>query len=55
MRIYFIDGNNLMGKIPSLQKKLKSDKIYVREQLVVQLDRAFGNSNNKVTLSSMAL
>ncbi|MBK7266249.1 MAG: NYN domain-containing protein [Ignavibacteriales bacterium] len=50
MRIYFIDGNNLMGKIPSLKNKIKSDKIYVREQLVVQLDRAFGNSNNKVTL-----
>lgn len=50
MRIYFIDGNNLIGKIPALQKKLKSDKIFVREQLVVQLDRAFGNSNNKVTL-----
>lgn len=50
MRIYFIDGNNLIGKIPSLQKKLKSDKIFVREQLVIQIDRAFGNSPNKVTL-----
>lgn len=50
MRIYFIDGNNLMGKMPSLKNKLKSDKVFVREQLVVQLDRAFGNSNNKVTL-----
>lgn len=50
MRIYFIDGNNLIGKIPSLQKKLKSNKIFVREQLVIQIDRAFGNSPNKVTL-----
>ncbi len=50
MRVYFIDGNNLIGKIPSLQKKLKSDKIFVREQLVVQIDRAFGNSHNKITL-----
>lgn len=39
-----------MGKIPSLKNKIKNDKIYAREQLVVQLDRAFGNSNNKVTL-----
>jgi predicted RNA-binding protein with PIN domain len=50
MRIYFIDGNNLIGKIPSLQKKLKSDKVFVREELVVLLDRAFASLNHKVTL-----
>jgi predicted RNA-binding protein with PIN domain len=50
VKIYFIDGNNLMGKIPSLQKRLKTEKVAVRGQLAMQLERVFMNSNNQVTL-----
>jgi len=46
MKIYFIDGNNLIGKIPDLKNKLKTDKTFVREQLAFRLDTVFLNSSN---------
>ena len=50
MKIYFIDGNNLMGKIPAMKSKMHSDKVGVREELALKLDRTFVGTNNKVVL-----
>ena len=50
MKIYFIDGNNLMGKMPTLKSRMKTDKTGVREELAVKLDRVFIGTNNKVVL-----
>lgn len=50
MKTYFIDGNNLMGKIPSMKTKMKTDKVGVREELALKLDRTFIGTNNKVVL-----
>lgn len=50
MKIYYIDGNNLIGKIPDLKNKLNSDKTFVREQLVFLLEKVFLNTNNRAIL-----
>ncbi len=50
MKTYFIDGNNLMGKLPSMKNRMKTDKTGVREELAVKLDRVFLGTNNKVVL-----
>ncbi len=50
MKTYFVDGNNLMGKIPSMKSRMKSDKVGVREELALKLDRTFIGTNNKVVL-----
>lgn len=50
MKIFFIDGNNLMGKVPSLSNRMNSDRAGVREDLALRLDSVFYQTNNKVTL-----
>ncbi len=47
---YFIDGNNLIGKIASLKKLQNKDKQASREQLVFMLDRFFTSIKANVTL-----
>ena len=49
MRHFIIDGNNLMGKIPSLYKLQKKDGQSSREKLAFILESYFMNKkNNKV-------
>ena len=51
MRHYIIDGNNLIGKIASLQKLQKKNKQSSREKLAFILESYFlGKLNNKVSL-----
>ena len=50
MRKYIIDGNNLIGKIKSLQKLQKSDKQSAREKLALILESYFHGKKAKVTL-----
>ena len=47
---YIIDGNNLIGKIPSLMNLQKKDKQASREKLVYMLDRYFIQKKVNVTL-----
>ncbi|MBE0551913.1 MAG: hypothetical protein IH619_06000, partial [Ignavibacterium sp.] len=47
---YIIDGNNLMGKIPSLMGLQKKDKQASREKLVYMLDRYFIQKQANVSL-----
>lgn len=54
MRHYIIDGNNLIGKIASLQKLQKKNKQSSREKLAFILESYFlGKPNNKVSLHLM--
>ena len=51
MRHFIIDGNNLIGKTPSLFKLQKKDGQLSREKLAFILESYFVNKrNNKVTL-----
>ena len=51
MRHFIIDGNNLIGKIPSLFKLQKKDGQLSREKLAFILESYFINKrNNKVSL-----
>jgi predicted RNA-binding protein with PIN domain len=47
---YIIDGNNLIGKIPSLKNLQNKDKQASRAKLVYMLDRFFITKKAKVTL-----
>jgi predicted RNA-binding protein with PIN domain len=50
LRHYIIDGNNLIGKIPELEKFHKKDKQLSREKLALYLQRYFHNPNVKISL-----
>jgi predicted RNA-binding protein with PIN domain len=50
MLTYFIDGNNLMWKIPELKKLAKLNSPESRARLVFMLDRYFSQKNVKVRL-----
>lgn len=50
MLTYIIDGNNLIGKIPSLMSLQRKDKQASREKLVNVLDRYFFSKKSKVYL-----
>lgn len=50
MNHYIIDGNNLIGRIKSLQNIHKKDKQASREQLVNILNRYFSGKKLKLTL-----
>jgi predicted RNA-binding protein with PIN domain len=51
MRHYIIDGNNLIGKIGTLQKLQKKNKQSSREKLAFILESYFlGKPNNRVSL-----
>lgn len=50
MLIYIIDGNNLIGKIPSLMKIQNADKQLSREKLVHFVDRYFADKKSNVTI-----
>ena len=50
MNHYIVDGNNLIGKISSLSKLHKKDKVRSAEQLAFKLGRFFGKKNVKVSL-----
>ena len=50
MRKYIIDGNNLIGKIRSLQKLQQSDKQSAREKLAFLIESYFREKKVKVSL-----
>jgi predicted RNA-binding protein with PIN domain len=50
MRKYIIDGNNLIGKIRSLQKLQNSDKQSAREKLAFLVESYFREKKAKVSL-----
>ena len=50
MNHYIIDGNNLIGKIRSLQKLQDKDKHSSREGLINIINRYFANKKVKLTL-----
>jgi len=50
LKTYFIDGNNLIGKIKSLRDLQQKDKQSSREKLAHILDRYFITRRNKVVL-----
>ena len=50
MKQYIIDGNNLIGKIPSLKSVQKKDKQGSREKLAFMIDNYFNQKNAKVFL-----
>lgn len=50
MKTYYIDGNNLIGKIKSLWELQQKDKQSSREKLALILDTYFINRNHKVIL-----
>ena len=50
MKHYIIDGNNLIGKIPTIKKLQKSRKQTSREKLAFLIGRYFSKSRNSVTL-----
>jgi len=47
---YIIDGNNVIGKIPSLKRLQIKDKQGSREKLASMVGRNFGKMNAKVSL-----
>ena len=47
---YYIDGNNLIGKIPELKKLQKQDPQKSREKLAYKLERYFKDKGYTVTL-----
>lgn len=50
MLTYIIDGNNLIGKTPSLMKIQNNDKQASREKLVHLVDRYFLDKKTNVTI-----
>jgi len=50
MKHYIIDGNNLIGKINSLQKLQEKDKQHSREKLAFMIDNYFQEKKVKVTI-----
>ncbi|MCX6171059.1 MAG: NYN domain-containing protein [Ignavibacteriales bacterium] len=50
MNYYIIDGNNLIGRIKSLQQIQKKDKQASREQLIYFLNRHFAGKKVKLSL-----
>jgi len=50
MKQYIIDGNNLVGKLPSLKILQKKDKQGSREKLAFVIDNYFNQKNAKVFL-----
>ena len=50
MKQYIIDGNNLIGKLPSLKILQKKDKQGSREKLAFMVDNYFSQKNAKVFL-----
>lgn len=50
MRKYIIDGNNLIGKIRTLQKLQQSDKQSAREKLAFLVESYFREKKAKVSL-----
>jgi len=50
MKHYIIDGNNLIGKIPSINKLQKRNKQTSREKLAFLLERYFSNKKASVSL-----
>ena len=50
MKHYIIDGNNLIGKISSLQKIQQKDKQSSREKLAFMMDNYFHNKKAKCTI-----
>lgn len=50
MRHYIIDGNNLIGKINSLQKMQQKNKQGSREKLAFMIDNYFHDKKAKVTI-----
>jgi len=50
MKHYIIDGNNLLGKIPSIKKLQKVNKQASREKLAFSIARYFSSKKNTVTL-----
>lgn len=47
---YIIDGNNLIGKIDSLRRLQKNQKIEARHKIAIMLERYFANKKSKITL-----
>ena len=50
MRRYIIDGNNLIGKIKSLQQLQRTDKQSAREKLALILESFFRRKKTRVSL-----
>ena len=50
MKQYIIDGNNLIGKLPSLKMSQIKDKQGSREKLAYMIDNYFSQKNAKVYL-----
>jgi len=50
MKQYIIDGNNLIGKVPSLKILQKKDKQRSRAKLALMIDNYFNQKNAKVFL-----
>jgi predicted RNA-binding protein with PIN domain len=50
MKTYFIDGNNLFGKIKTLKNVRQTDRQGTREKLAIMLDRFFAGKNIKLFL-----
>jgi len=50
LKHYIIDGNNLIGKIPELNKLQKKEKQQSREKIALLLQRYFHNPNVKISL-----
>jgi predicted RNA-binding protein with PIN domain len=50
MKKYLIDGNNLIGKVPSLSKIQKKDKQAARENLAFMAERFFASKKVVVSL-----
>jgi predicted RNA-binding protein with PIN domain len=50
MKHYIIDGNNLIGKIPSIKRFQKINKQASREKLAFLIERYFIKQKNSVTL-----
>ena len=50
MKQYIIDGNNLIGKLPSLKMSKIKDKQGSREKLAFMIDNYFSQRNAKVFL-----
>ncbi len=50
MNYYIIDGNNLIGRIKSLQQLQKKDKQASREKLIYILNRHFAGKKVKLSL-----
>jgi predicted RNA-binding protein with PIN domain len=50
MKHFIIDGNNLIGKIPSIKNLQRKDKRASRERLAFLLGRYFSTRRNMVTL-----